>query len=308
MLAAPRLHRVAVSTAVATLGLMIVGSVVHGTGSSLACPDWPLCHGTAFPRMTDGVQFEHSHRLVAAGVIILAVVLLVGAWRTGDRVARRLATAAVALVGVQATLGGLTVLLGLPPAVSIAHLATSMSFLSIVVLLAVRLMPDRVTALEPRVRRVRRWIGFAALLVFAQVVLGGAVRHLGGALACPSMPLCSGIAWPSGMAQWVQMAHRALGATAAVATLVTCGMAVSRFRGRTNRFVAALPAALIVVQLALGVGLVLTGAPLWLITVHHATGALTLASLVLAWAMAGGRIWADFRHLPDGARALPSSS
>lgn len=279
-----RLHHVAMGTVIATLGLMVVGSLVHGTGSSLACPDWPLCNGTAFPRMTGGVEFEHTHRLFAAGVMILAVVLLVGAWRSEDRLARRLATAAVALVGVQATLGGLTVLLRLPPAVSIAHLATSMSFLSVVALLAVRLIPGRVSSPRPGVSRLRTWIGAAALLVFAQIVLGGVVRHLGAALACPDMPLCSATSWPSGVPQWVHMAHRTLGVIAALATLAACGIAASRAESRATRLVTAAPTVLILVQVALGIGLVLTGAPLWLVTVHHATGATTLASLVFAWA------------------------
>jgi heme A synthase len=292
-----RLHHVATGTVAGTLGLMIIGSLVHGTGSSLACPDWPLCHGTAFPQMTGGVEFEHTHRLVAAAVIALSMVLLVGAWRTEDRPARGLATAAFALVGVQATLGGLTVLLQLPPAVSIAHLATSMSFLSMVVLLAVRLTPVDATEAHPGVRPVRGWMGAAGVFVFVQIVLGGVVRHLGAALACPSVPLCCGLAWPSDVAQWVHMAHRMLGAIAAVATLAASGIAVSRKGRRGKRLVATLPAVLVVVQVALGIGLVLTGAPLWLITLHHATGAMTLASLVLAWATMDGR--PDFRHPHD---------
>ena len=49
--------RLAVATACATWILLLVGCLVHGTGSSLACPDWPLCHGTAFPKMENGVQY-----------------------------------------------------------------------------------------------------------------------------------------------------------------------------------------------------------------------------------------------------------
>jgi heme A synthase len=300
-----RPHHIAIATVATTLGLMIVGSLVHGTGSSLACPDWPLCHGTAFPEMTGGVRFEHTHRLVAAGVVSLAAVLLVCAWRTEDRVARALATCAFALVGIQATLGGLTVLLRLPPAVSIAHLATSMSFLSVVVLLAARMTPagsmgvrrpDRregadadTDGVDPPATGVRPWIGVAALLVFAQIVLGGVVRHTGAALACPDMPLCSGLAWPSARAQWVHMTHRMLGAVAAVATIAGCAVALRRTNRRRSRVVAILPAFAIAAQVALGIALVSTGAPLWLVTLHHATGATTLASLVLAWATIDGR-------------------
>mgnify|MGYP003720487433 CR=1 FL=1 len=41
--------------------MLFLGSVVHATGSSLACPDWPTCFGTMFPEMTGGVFWEHLH-------------------------------------------------------------------------------------------------------------------------------------------------------------------------------------------------------------------------------------------------------
>src|SRR5690349_13357859 len=124
-----REHRFAIATTVATFVLLIVGSLVHGTGSSLACPDWPLCYGTLFPKMENGVQFEHTHRLVATGVGIMTVVLAVLLLRRkGDRSLVRLGVVATVLVVFQGVLGGITVLYKLPRAVSVAHLATSMCF------------------------------------------------------------------------------------------------------------------------------------------------------------------------------------
>src|SRR5450432_498780 len=68
-------YRFAVVTAVATFVLLLIGGLVNPTGSSLACPDWPLCHGTAFPQMVGGVQFEHSHRIVAGVVATMTIAL-----------------------------------------------------------------------------------------------------------------------------------------------------------------------------------------------------------------------------------------
>ena len=64
----PRARRFALAAANATFLLILVGGLVNPTGSSLACPDWPLCHGSAFPPMVGGILYEHSHRLAATTV------------------------------------------------------------------------------------------------------------------------------------------------------------------------------------------------------------------------------------------------
>ena len=63
------------ATAVATFLLILIGGLVHGTGSSLACPDWPTCYGRFMPKMEGGVLVEHSHRLAAGTVVIMTLVL-----------------------------------------------------------------------------------------------------------------------------------------------------------------------------------------------------------------------------------------
>src|SRR5512135_343789 len=110
-----RQHRFAVATAAATFVLLVIGGLVHPTGSSLACPDWPLCNGMVFPPMHGGILYEHGHRLAALTVAVLTVALAVLVLR-GRRVRdlRWLSLAAVALVGVQAALGAITVIFKLP--------------------------------------------------------------------------------------------------------------------------------------------------------------------------------------------------
>ena len=100
--------------------LLIVGSLVHGTGSSLACPDWPLCYGTFFPKMENGVEYEHTHRLVATGVGIMTVTLTVLLFlKKQSAPFVKLGVAATVLVIFQGILGGITVLYKLPKAISI---------------------------------------------------------------------------------------------------------------------------------------------------------------------------------------------
>lgn len=65
--------------------MILLGGIVHGTGSSLACPDWPLCYGDVMPEMTGGILFEHSHRLLGAAIGLAVIVLSVGLYRIERR-------------------------------------------------------------------------------------------------------------------------------------------------------------------------------------------------------------------------------
>src|SRR3954466_857053 len=97
------IHGLSIAAAVATYLLILIGGLVHGTGSSLACPDWPTCYGTMMPVMQGGVAVEHSHRLAAGTVVILTLTLavLVTASRDAAHVRlRRVAWLAVSLVFV----------------------------------------------------------------------------------------------------------------------------------------------------------------------------------------------------------------
>jgi cytochrome c oxidase assembly protein subunit 15 len=234
--------------------------------------------------MTGGVELEHSHRLVALVVVLLTAALFAATRRCPDALARRLVAVACGLVGVQAALGGLTVILRLPTAVSVAHLATSMAFLGVVAFVATRLALPRTTASVGRDRL--RGAAFAAWLVaFAQVVLGAVVRHTGAALACTELPWC---APPEGALAELHMAHRALGVVAAALAVGVSAAAVRRARrNRWSAAIAALPGVLAATQVLVGVALVASFAPLALVTLHHAVGALFVASLASITAAIG---------------------
>src|SRR5688500_4894341 len=136
-----------------TFVLLLVGGVVHTTGSSLACPDWPLCYGEVFPPMRGGILYEHSHRLLASAVGLVTLVVATLTWRRPDPRLRILAALGVALVIFQGCLGGLTVLLRLPPIISVAHLATSMVFFAWTLLMLLNLRVEGVAltaSLVPR--------------------------------------------------------------------------------------------------------------------------------------------------------------
>ncbi len=74
------LHRFAFLTALATLGLVGAGGLVTSHGAGMAVPDWPNTYGYNmffFPvsQWMGGIFYEHAHRLIAAGVGLLTLVL-----------------------------------------------------------------------------------------------------------------------------------------------------------------------------------------------------------------------------------------
>jgi protoheme IX farnesyltransferase len=280
-------HRFAIVTAVATYLLILIGGLVHGTGSSLACPDWPTCYGTMMPKMEGGVLVEHSHRLAAGTVVILTLALAAMLQRSRGDEARRLRPfgwLAVGLVFAQALLGGITVILRLPTPVSTAHTGTSLIFFLTVLYIAVRSRP-RTLAVEPR----DTLPGYAttlailsAVAVYFQMVLGGLVRHSGAALACTDIPLCRGEVWPHAHPTvLIHVLHRMNGLVAGALVTASSLVTLRATRRSDVRALAALAPLLVVVQIALGVRAVQTFLDLATVEAHLAVATLLLATQVL---------------------------
>jgi heme A synthase len=99
------------------------------------------------------------------------------------------------LLLVQAVLGGVTVLLLLPDAISSSHLALAFLFLALATVLATVTSPtwgEGPGFPQAGLVGLRRGAVAAALFTFAQSVVGAAVRHTDAGMACPDVPLCLG--------------------------------------------------------------------------------------------------------------------
>ncbi len=265
---------------VAVFLLMSIGNIVSATGSGLACPDWPLCHGKLIPPMRPDVLIEYSHRLVAALASILIVATIIKAMRrSGQPAIRRTGWTLLALLAVQIALGGITVLLKLPDLISTAHLVNALLIFGGLLVLAAS---ERAPAVPlQKVARLSRE-GVAALLV--QLALGGYVRHSGAGLACPDFPLCSGDFFPGhwlGVAHWT---HRWLG-------VLLLGLFVHlAIAGRNTRLagVTAITAVLAVLQVSLGIATVLWRLEPPVRAAHAAVGYALWAAVVWTAARSGG--------------------
>ena len=196
------LHRFAILTAWCTFGLIFIGGLVTSTGSGLAVPDWPLAFGQVFPPMVGGVLYEHGHRLAAGFVGILTAVLAVWIWRKEPRRwVRALALAGLGALVCQALLGGATVLLELPTAVSVSHALLAQAFFCVTVALAMVTNPKwgkapRGPAGESRPFLLRLCTATTAV-IFLQLLLGALMRHTQAGLAIPDFPLAFGRVVPA---------------------------------------------------------------------------------------------------------------
>lgn len=178
----PWLHRYATVLAACTLFLVVAGASVTSHEAGLSVPDWPLSYGQVMPQMTGGVFFEHGHRLVATFVGILTIGLaILLTLKERRRWMRVLGWTALAAVIVQGLLGGLTVLLLLPPAVSVSHACLAQLFFSLTV--AIALFTSRSWQNGPELvddygkPSLRSLAIVAPALVLVQIALGAAFRH-----------------------------------------------------------------------------------------------------------------------------------
>ena len=274
-------HGLAWTALAAVFLLMTLGNIVSATGSGLACPDWPLCHGSVIPPLEPAVLIEYSHRLAAAmasGLLVATIVVTIRG--ASDAPVRRLGVVLLVLLGVQIGLGGITVLLRLPHLVSTAHLVTALLILAGLVLLCARGRGPTTPERTGKIARLCR-AGLVALLV--QLALGGYVRHSGAGLACPDFPLCSGSVLPEHWLGAVHWVHRWLGVA-----LLGLFLHVSAAGRRTALRVECLVVAVLATcQVGLGIATVLVRLDPVVRALHAATGYALWATLVWLAARSG---------------------
>src|SRR5262245_1286222 len=106
----PGVYQFAVFVFLWTVLLLVFGALVTSNNAALSVPDWPKSFGTWFPslrQLAGGAFFEHSHRVIAAVMGVLTLVLAVLIWaKDSRRWLRWFGVIAVAGVVVQGVLGG----------------------------------------------------------------------------------------------------------------------------------------------------------------------------------------------------------
>jgi cytochrome c oxidase assembly protein subunit 15 len=161
---------------------VIAGGLVTSNDAAGSVPDWPLSWGRLVPVLEGGIRYEFAHRALAFVVTILTAAVAL-------RMRTRLAWVALATVLAQVGLGGVMVRFLDPKAVAIAHAALAQLFFGLTVMLC---RGSRIAAGPPAI---------AAAALFAQTILGAAVRH--GAVG--PVPHVAGALVAVGLVMWAAL-------------------------------------------------------------------------------------------------------
>jgi cytochrome c oxidase assembly protein subunit 15 len=161
---------------------MMAGAMVTSNGAADSVPDWPLAYGRLIPPLIGGIRFEYTHRVLAAIVSIMTLVLAI--WITfAERrpLAKKLSWTALILVIAQAALGGFRVLEGYPSISATAHATLAQIFFITLVGLSLYLSSwwqGKLAQLEDRGSpRLRVLASLMTASILVQLILGAAFRH-----------------------------------------------------------------------------------------------------------------------------------
>jgi len=178
----PWLNRFAILTAIATLALIGIGGLVTSHGAGMAVPDWPTTYGYnmfLFPisQWVGGIFYEHTHRLLAAGVGLLTSIL--AAWIWGRETAGRTRWIGWVVIGI---LVGMLSHRGSPrpPEGGLENVPLHFRALAVVLPILMALGIGQIV----RTRGSLRWFAMTAFFaVIFQGILGGfRVAHMQDAL------------------------------------------------------------------------------------------------------------------------------
>ncbi|MCA9138574.1 MAG: COX15/CtaA family protein [Planctomycetales bacterium] len=189
------LHRLAVLSVCLVWPLIWVGGLVTTYDAGMAVPDWPGTYGynlLLYPISTwlsgpFDLFIEHGHRLLGAVVGLLAIVMVIAAFRREDRrwVIGLTVTILLAVIS-QGVLGGVRVLLG-DRTFAMIHGCFGPVVFSLCCVAAVvtsrswwdrRHLPSAVPSQKPIGMSLLAFATVPTLLSYTQLVLGAQLRHV----------------------------------------------------------------------------------------------------------------------------------
>ncbi len=277
---------------ISTVLLILIGSIVRVTGYGLGCPDWPLCYGQAIPPGFTSAWVEFSHRLFGAATSIQIFTLAAIAWREyrPRRWIFRPAVAVAGLLMIQILLGGLHVILEVPPETGLVHTGAAMMIVGLLALLLARSAPFA--------RRLA-FSAFASLLdsrlpaliavttagSYLLLLTGSYVTRTGASLACLDFPACGAAELATQRLVDIHMLHRLTAFTIAGLTIAVVVWMLRRSNDQGLRRFAIVLGVLLVLQFGLGIANVFFLLPMGSRVLHITVGASFWSALVFLWSI-----------------------
>ncbi len=312
-------HRITLFATILAFFVITLGAYVRLSDAGLGCPDWPGCYGKMLvhqvkaqhaeqyperPLETEKAWKEMVHRYFAGTLGLLIFVLFVLAIKHRQQANQpvKLPSFLLLLVVFQALLGMWTVTLLLKPVIVMGHLLGGFLTFSLLFLLLLHAKPRNIPAMKQPLG-LRIWLGFALVLVFAQIALGGWTSANYAALVCYDIPTCQGKWWPNMDFNEAFILWRGLGIDyeggiletpartaihfthrlGAIAVAVIVGSLLIRLlfnKVLLVRLSAIIVALLLLIQIILGVSNVAFSLPLEIAVAHNGIASLLLLSLV----------------------------
>ncbi len=275
---------------VSTVLLILIGSIVRVTGFGLGCPDWPLCYGQAIPPGFTEAWVEFSHRLFGAATSLQIFTLAAIAWREyrQDRWIFRPAVIVAGLLVLQIGLGGLHVIMEIPPETGLVHTGTAMMIVGLLALILARSAPftqrlaqsARNSLLDGRLPAL---ISITTAASYLLLLTGSYVTRTGASLACLDFPLCGAVEEATQRLVDIQMLHRLSAFTVAGLVIAVVVWIMRRSEDQGLRRLTIVLGGLVALQFGLGIANVFLLLPMWSRVLHITVGASIWSTLVILW-------------------------
>ena len=191
--AASALPAIAATTTALIFGQLLLGALVRHMGAGLAIPDFPLAFGRLVPPLVSPyitVHFAHRVGALAVAVSVVTTAAVAGRCHRGDDRLWRPALLAIALLGLQITLGGVTVWSRRAVLATTTHLVVGAALLATSLTLTLRacqLVGWRGPAHAPVWRRLGDYLALAKPRVVLMVLVTTAVGYLLGSRTSPAL-------------------------------------------------------------------------------------------------------------------------